>query len=76
MTTMKWMTMLLLVTGLFCAACGGNGAQELLETAELEELQHNPEHALSLYQEILDKYPDSPAAQKAQERIKVLQKDS
>ena len=51
------------------AGCSGNGAKELLETAKLEELQNNPSHAKKLYEEILQKYPDSPYAKEAKERL-------
>ena len=53
------------------AACGG-GAKELLETAQFEELQRNTKHARELYQEILQKHPDSPEAAKAKERLAAL----
>ncbi len=69
----KWIILLVLIT--VCSSftgCGGNAAQETFDTAKLEELQNNPEHALILYQEIVEKYPDSPLAAKAQERISVL----
>jgi len=72
MQQLQWMTVLILLTGLIMTACGGNGAQEIFDTAELEELQNNPEHALTLYQEIVDKYPSTPLAKKAKERIKAL----
>jgi len=54
------------------AACGGGGAKELLDTAEFEELQKNPAHARELYQEIVTKYPGSPEATKAAERLQAL----
>lgn len=50
-------------------ACGG-GAEELLDTAELEETQNNLPHARELYQQIVEKYPGTDAAQKAAERLK------
>jgi TolA-binding protein len=52
-------------------ACGG-GAKELLDTAEFEELQRNTTHARELYQEIVQKHPDSPEAAKAKERLQAL----
>jgi TolA-binding protein len=52
-------------------ACGG-GAKELLDTAEFEELQRNTTHARELYQEILQKHPDSPEAAKAKARLQAL----
>ena len=53
----------------------GNGAEQLYETAKLEELQHNKEHALQLYQEIVEKCPKSEYARDAQARVDALQKD-
>ena len=52
-------------------ACGG-GASELYETAQFEELQRNTTHARELYREIVAKYPDSPEAAKARERLTAL----
>jgi outer membrane protein assembly factor BamD (BamD/ComL family) len=60
-----------IVLALFLAACGG-GAGELYETAQFEELQRNTRHARELYGEILAKYPDSPEAAKAKERLAAL----
>jgi hypothetical protein len=75
MYQMKWIVVILVFTGLIIAACGNNAAQEIFDTAKLEELQNNPEHALTLYQEIIKKYPSSPLAPQAQERIKALKKN-
>jgi TolA-binding protein len=61
-----------LATLLLAAACGG-GAGELLETAQFEELQRNTTHARELYQEILRRYPDSPEAAQARERLQALE---
>ena len=52
--------------------CSGNKAAELYDTAGFEELQNNREHALRLYKEIIEKYPDSDYAGKAEERISQL----
>ncbi len=52
--------------------CGG-GAQELLDTAQLEETQRNVPHARELYQEIVRRYPGTPEAAKAAERLKALE---
>jgi TolA-binding protein len=60
-----------LALSLALAACG-SGARELLGTAQFEEKQFNPEHARELYQEIVTKYPDSPEATTARERLRVL----
>jgi hypothetical protein len=51
--------------------CGG-GAKELLDTAQLEETQRNVPHARELYQELLRRYPNSPEAATAAERLKAL----
>jgi TolA-binding protein len=56
---------------LLLAACGG-GAKELMGTAEFEELQRNTTHARELYEEVVRKYPGSPEAAKAAERLKAL----
>ena len=55
--------------------CGG-GAQELLDTAQLEETQRNVPHARELYEEIVRRYPDSPEAATAAERLRALGGDS
>jgi TolA-binding protein len=58
-------TLALLATG--CAS-GDTKAAELLETARFEEKQNNYEHAQKLYDEILKKFPASPAAKDATAR--------
>ena len=62
---------IILVTAL--SGCTGNGGQQLFETAKLEELQDNREHARQLYKEIIDHYPETEYARKAQERLSGLQ---
>ncbi|MCP4578485.1 MAG: hypothetical protein GY846_19600 [Deltaproteobacteria bacterium] len=64
---------LMMVVVLAVAGCKGNNAGELFETAEFEELQKNNTHAAELYEEILEKHPDSKYAGKARERLKVLE---
>jgi TolA-binding protein len=56
---------------LLVAACG-SGAKELMDTADFEELQKNTTHARELYEEVVRKYPGSPEAAKASERLKAL----
>lgn len=56
------------------SGCFGPGPEELFDTAQLEEQQLNPTHALELYQELVSKHPDSEQADIARERVKVLQK--
>ena len=62
----------LMCLGLALAGCSGNGAKQLFETAQLEELQNNQEHARKLYEEIIREYPQSEFAKKAQERLPLL----
>lgn len=66
--------MLMLVIAFFISGCSDNKAQELFETAKLEELQNNQDHAKQLYQEIIRKHPNSEYAKIAQERLSALQK--
>lgn len=47
-------------------------AQELFETAQFEEKQHNREHAQQLYEQIVTEYPGSEQAKKAKERLAQL----
>lgn len=54
--------------------CSGKGAQELYETAQFEEKQHNRPHAMSLYEEIVSKYPQTDYAARARERLADLKK--
>ncbi|MEE4355201.1 MAG: hypothetical protein V2I97_01960 [Desulfococcaceae bacterium] len=70
----KIILVLLLIFSLFLCGCGGGKAKEIYDTAQLEELQNNPEHARRLYAEIMEKYPDSEFARKAGERLKTLDK--
>ncbi len=56
--------------------CSGDKAAELYNTAGFEELQNNREHALKLYEEIIEKYPDGEYAQKAEDRIEEIKKSS
>lgn len=59
------------LTPIFCA-CNSENAKELFETAKFEELQNNREHAKELYQEVIEKYPESEYAKKAGERLNAL----
>lgn len=61
-----------MVLGLSLFACSGKKAEEMYETAQFEELQRNMVHAKQLYQEILEKYPESEFAHKAAERLEAL----
>ncbi len=67
---MKRLAMLCIV--LIMAACSADKSKELFETAQFEEKQNNREHARQLYQEIVTKYPQSPLAKQAEERLAAL----
>ncbi len=67
---MKRLAMLCMV--LIMAACSTDKSKELFETAQFEEKQNNREHARQLYQEIVTKYPKSPLAKQAEERLAAL----
>jgi outer membrane murein-binding lipoprotein Lpp len=62
------------VTAALLAGCvsGEKKAADLLDTARFEEKQNNFEHAAQLYEEILKKFPDTPAAKEASARASVL----
>lgn len=53
------------------AGCG-DGAEELFETAQFEEVQNNEEHARKLYRRILRDHADSPFAVRARERLEAM----
>jgi outer membrane protein assembly factor BamD (BamD/ComL family) len=66
--------LLLFLLGTAAALIGcGDSAEQLFETAKLEELQNSPQHASELYQEILDRHPDSPYADQARERLAAIE---
>uniref|UniRef100_C6E0P9 Lipoprotein n=1 Tax=Geobacter sp. (strain M21) TaxID=443144 RepID=C6E0P9_GEOSM len=71
---MKKIVLLMMLVLALAAACSSDKSKELFETAQFEEKQNNKEHAKKLYQEIVDKYPDSPLAKQAQERVAALAK--
>jgi len=56
-------------------ACGED-PQQLFDTAQFEEQQHNQAHARELYERILRDHPDSLVARKAQERLKEIREVS
>ncbi len=70
----KIILILLVFLPLYCGGCSGGKAKDLFDTAQLEELQNNTEHARTLYEEIIRKYPDSEFSQKAEQRLNALQK--
>ena len=55
----------------FLSGCSDR-AQELFETAQFEEKQHNREHARQLYEQIVKEYPASQQAAQAKERLAQL----
>ena len=67
-----WMHIGALVFCVVLSACSGDKAKELLETAELEERQHNVAHAKQLYEDLVRLYPSSPQAETARARIGLL----
>ena len=57
---------------IFCvvlAACSGDKPKEQLETAALEERQHNVAHAKQLFEDPVRLYPSSPQAEIARVRL-------
>jgi len=68
----SYLILCLLVIALALPACSGPSPTELLETARLEEKQHNPEHAATLYREIISKFPESEAAKTAAARLAAM----
>jgi TolA-binding protein len=71
---MRLLLMASMLSCLMLGACSsGAKGQELFETAQFEEKQNNRPHAIKLYEEIIAKYPGTELAQKAQERLTVLQ---
>jgi hypothetical protein len=59
------------LVALVVAGCGG-GARELLDTAQLEELQNNRAHARQLYERLVREHPGTPEARTAEERLRAL----
>jgi len=53
--------------------CGDKG-KDLFDTAQLEEKQNNRPHAIKLYRQIVQEYPDSPYAARAKTRLAELEK--
>ncbi len=57
------------------AACSNaeERAAEIYATAQFEEEQFNPEHASEIYQEILQRHPETSFAEKASKRLEALE---
>jgi len=66
----------LIIFSMAVLGCQAKEAQELFDTAQLEELQHNGEHARVFYEEIIRKHPDSAEAAKAKERLSAMKSGS
>jgi TolA-binding protein len=64
----------MIILAMALSGCSGNNAEQLFDTAKLEELQDNLEHATKLYQEIIEKYPESEYVKRAKERLSALGK--
>jgi len=72
----SWLNIVIVVLLLVgAAACSGDKAKELLETAELEERQMNVPHAKQLYEDIIRLYPSSKEADTARARLAKLGHD-
>jgi len=52
----------------------GDKAQDLYDTAQLEEKQFNKPHAMKLYRQIVEEYANSPYAKQAKTRLAELEK--
>jgi len=65
----RWIHLGAVVLCVVLAACSGDKPKELLETAQLEERQHNVVHAKQLYEDLVHLYPDSPQAETARTRL-------
>jgi TolA-binding protein len=44
-----------------------------MRTAEFEELQRNHEHARQIYARVIERFPGSPEAKKAADRLATLE---
>ena len=66
---------LMMTFALAFSGCSEKKAKELFETAQFEELQKNQMHARQLYEEIINKYPKTDYAKKAEERLSVLKEN-
>lgn len=71
-TMKKYVLILLALCCMALSACSNDQGKQQLETAQFEEKQNNKEHAMKLYEEVVAKYPGSPNARIAQERLNVL----
>lgn len=65
----NWIKTFFIILFLVVAACTGDKAKELLETAEFEERQMNLPHAKQLYEDVIRLYPSSKEADTARARL-------
>jgi outer membrane protein assembly factor BamD (BamD/ComL family) len=68
----KIIMILVAIAALTLAGCSGENVKEVFETAQLEELQNNYDHAKELYRNIIEKHPESAYAPKAREKLDAL----
>lgn len=68
----KYALLVCLSIMLALAGCSGDKGKQQLETAQFEEKQNNRDHAIKLYEEVVNKYPGSANAKTAQERLDAL----
>ena len=66
---MKRILVLMIILVFLFSGCSDRKARELFEIAQFEELQKNQKHARQLYEEIVNKYPKTDYAKKAEERL-------
>ena len=71
---MRRFALVIIALALLVTACTSQGPKELYDNAQFEELQHNPGHAIELYNEIIRDYPDSEYAKLAKVRLAELSK--
>lgn len=68
----KYIWILLFICCSAMTACSGEQGNQQIEIAQFEEKQNNREHAIKLYEEVVRKYPGSPNAKIARERLNAL----
>lgn len=68
----RWTQVSAMLLYVVLVACTGDQPKELLETAELEERQHNVAHAKQLYEDLVRLYPSSAQAEIARARLASL----
>jgi hypothetical protein len=71
---MRQVVMVIMFGLLITAGCAKDGGQALLDTAQLELKQNNLEHAVQLYWQVLEKYPNSKYAKIANKQLVEISK--